>query len=210
MKKGGHLQRFVKKNPSSIILIDEIDKFHPKVISSLTSFFGDSFLTIPSNEERIPFRGLIYLTSNTGNKLSESCMGREIGLNLSEGKSHSEIETRRILNILKQQGIGNEFLGRINRFITFNHLGDSDIEKILDKTIIEINEKLKYYKINLTAPAKKEVLKLCDTNSFGAREISHTLNRVIISKLNYEYEMNKAISDLSVVSVNFEDGEFVH
>jgi ATP-dependent Clp protease ATP-binding subunit ClpA len=206
---GGHLQRFVKKNPNSIILIDEIDKFHPECISSLTSFFGDGFLSVPSSEERLPFNGLIYLTSNTGNKLSEASMGRVVGFADNEHKSDSEIEKERILKILREQGIGSEFLGRVNNFITFKHLSNSDIERILNKNIKEFNEKLKYYNFSLTDSAKKGLLKVCDTDSFGAREIQHVLGREI-SKMNYEYEMDKSIPQSSMISVDFKDGKFTY
>ncbi|MEK6827490.1 MAG: AAA family ATPase [Nanoarchaeota archaeon] len=206
--EGGRLQKAIKKNSDSIILFDEIDKAHFKVISSLTSFFGDRFLTIP-NGEKVFFNGLIYLTSNTGNKLSESVMGREIGFEKDE-KSNSESEKKRILSILKQQGIGSEFLGRINNFISFARLSNLDLAKILNKNINEVNERLKYYKIDLTDEAKKEVLERGDTNSFGAREIRHNLDRVIISPMNYEYEMNRSIPNSSIVSVDFENGRFTH
>lgn len=209
-EKGGHLQRFVKKNPNSIILIDEIDKFHPQVVSSLTSFFGDGFLSVPSSEERLPFKGLIYLTSNTGNKLSEQGRGRVVGLRTSENKSNLELEKERILRILKEQGIGNEFLGRVNNFIPFNPLNDLDIEKILDKNIKEINEKLKYYKFDLTDSARSGLLKSCDTNSFGARDIQHNLRRLIVSKINYGFEMNKDVPQSSRILVDFKDGRFVY
>jgi len=207
-KEGGRLQKEIKKNPYSIILFDEIDKAHVKVISSLTSFFGDRFLTLP-NGEKVFFKGLVYLTSNIGNKRSESGMGREIGFKEDE-KSNPEEEKQRIIKILKQYEIGNEFLGRINNFVSFSHLTDSDISTILNNNIDETNERLKYYKIHLTDNAKREVLRLCDTRSFGAREIRHNLNGHIISPITYEYEMDKSIPPSSIVSVDFEEGKFVH
>jgi len=207
-KEGGRLLKEIKKNPYSLILFDEIDKAHVKVLSSLTSFFGDRFLTLP-NGEKVFFKGLVYLTSNTGNKRSESAMGREMGFKEDE-KSNPEEEKQRIIKILKQYEIGNEFLGRINNFISFSHLTDSDINTILNNNINETNERLKYYKIHLTENAKREVLRLCDTRSFGAREIPHNLNRHIISPITYEYEMDKSIPQSSIVSVDFENGKFAH
>jgi hypothetical protein len=78
--EGGILTRYIKKNSEGIVLFDEIDKVHPAIYGTLTNFLGDSFIVNPSGE-RCDFNGLVFFTSNTGNKLSEQGIGRKIGFN---------------------------------------------------------------------------------------------------------------------------------
>ena len=200
---GGLLAKFFKENPTSMILWDEIDKVHHKIYGALTSFLGDGFVTNQKGE-KIYFKGWNFFTSNTGNKASESGMGRDIGFKTNTIISDAQLEKQRIINILKQQGVGEAFLVRMNGFVRFEPLDDLSLGKILDKNINETNEKLKHYKIELTESAKEEVIRAGDPNSWGARNILNNLDRFAISELSYEFEIKKSIPEGSRILVDFE------
>lgn len=200
---GGILAKFFKENSASIILWDEIDKVNPKIYGALTSFLGDGFVT-NQNGEKIYFKGWNFFTSNTGNKASESGMGRDIGFKTGTIISDAELEKQRIINILKKQGVGEAFLGRMNGFVRFEPLDNLTLGKILDKNINESNEKLKHYKIELTESAKEEIIQSGDPNSWGARNLLNNLDRFAISELSYEFEMKKNILEGSRILVDFE------
>ncbi len=203
---GGILQKFIRKNPESIILFDEIDKVHPSICQSLTNFLGDSFLTSHDGLQ-IPFKGFMYFTSNTGNKASETG-GREIGFTDLQ-ISTSEIEKRRIISILREQGIGEAFLGRIVDFVTFNPLNDSDLFEILWKNIDIINDELKHYQIGISEKAQGKIIQMGNPKLWGARNIQNNLDR-LVSDSNYEFEMHNSIPEGSIISIDYSEGKFVY
>jgi ATP-dependent Clp protease ATP-binding subunit ClpA len=205
---GGILTRYIKKNPEGIVLFDEIDKVHPAIYGTLTNFLGDGFLINPAGEQ-CPFNGFVFFTSNTGNKLTEQGMGREIGFQPKE-ISQSEIEKKRIFGILREQGLQEAFLGRINDFIGFKKLNHSRLLEILDKEIDETNESLRYYQIELNESAKEGIIKLGDPENWGARNIAHNIENYITSELSFEFEMRSGLEDGSVVKVNFEEDKFIY
>ena len=205
-KEGGVLQKFIRSNPESIILFDEIDKVHYSICQSLTNFLGDSFL-ISHDGEKIPFKGFVYFTSNTGNKASESG-GREMGFK-DETIPDSEIERRRILSILREQNIGEAFLGRIIDFVTFTSLKPSDLSKILWANIDMVNNDLKHYQIGITDLAQTQIIQMGNPQLWGARNIQNNLDR-LVSNCNYEFEMQGNIPEGSIISIDFADGKFVY
>ncbi|VVB83163.1 ATP-dependent Clp protease ATP-binding subunit ClpX [uncultured archaeon] len=210
--RGGILSKFITKNPNSIILFDEIDKVHPQIYGALTSFLSDGFVSIPGDDSNVYFNGWIFFTSNTGNKTSESGMGRDIGFHTGSEISDSEKEKQRIIKILKQKGVGEAFLGRMNGFIGFDILNHENLRKILDKKVKESNERLKYYQIELTESAKDEIISAGEPNSWGARNIVNNLNRFAISELNYAYEMERDIPEGSEILVDYcpVEKRFIH
>ncbi len=206
--KGGLLANFIKNNPSSIILFDEIDKVHPRIYETLTSFLGDGFVTTPKGE-RYNFKGYLFFTSNTGNKQSGES-GRDIGFGKDLGISESEIEKKRILFILRNQGISETFLGRIGSFVRFNTLDDPVLSEILNKYSNEANEKLKYYKMEVSDAAKEKIIHLGEPSKWGARNIYHNFDKVTTSELSYEFEMKKDIEEGSHISIDYKDPEFIY
>jgi len=207
-EEGGILTKYIKKNPQGIILFDEIDKVHPAIYGTLTNFLGDGFVINPAGEE-CDFNGFVFFTSNTGNKLSEQGMGRGIGFQ-SEEISESERDKKRIIEILRQEGIQEAFLGRMNDFIRFGTLGHEHLLEILDKKIDKVNTALKYYNINLSSKAKNKIIQLGNPDLWGARNIFHNLEKFVISELNFEFEMNRDIEEGKIVDVDFDDTKFVY
>jgi ATP-dependent Clp protease ATP-binding subunit ClpA len=225
--RGGRLTDFVQNYPESIILFDEIDKVHPKIYGALTSFLGDKFVTINSepkkeskeNPKKEPeenlnkkcyFKGYMFFTSNTGNKASEQGIGRAVGFGADSGMSINDLEKKRIMSILRNQGISEAFLGRINNFVRFNELEDSSLYQILDNDIEEANEQLKYYQIKLSKKAKDKLISLGEPTKWGARNIYNNLDKFIVSALNYEFEMGESITEGSEIFVDFKNNEFTY
>ncbi|MFW5852644.1 MAG: hypothetical protein ACOCUR_01305, partial [Nanoarchaeota archaeon] len=93
------------------------------------------------------------------------------------------------LGILRNKGISEAFLGRINEFVTFKKLPEETLYDILDKEIDEANFELFYYGISLTDYAKSQILKQGNTDKWGARNIKNLLNKYVISEINYNVEM---------------------
>lgn len=208
--KGGIIPRFIKENSEGIILFDEIDKVHPDIYEYLISFLGDGFVTTPEGE-RHDFKGFIYFTSNDGNKEIDSAIGRTVGFNAID-YSNQEMEREKVLKILRNKGISEAFLGRINNFVAFKHLSQDILYDILNKEIEELNfGELKTYTINLSESAKEEILRQGSPEKWGARNLKNMLDRYSISEFNYTIEMERIkIPENTVVAVDFEDDDFVY
>ncbi|ACV38460.1 AAA family ATPase [Leptotrichia buccalis] len=134
----------VRRNPYSIILLDEIEKADPQVITLLLQVLDDGRLT-DGQGNTVNFKNTVIIaTSNAG-------FGYEKGL--VENADKQEIIER-----LKPY-FRPEFLNRFNAVIEFSHLNKKDLSQIVDLMLIEVNKTLSKKEIDLAvSDAAKEFL----------------------------------------------------
>ena len=193
-EEGGQLTEAVRRNPYSIVLFDEIEKAHPDVFNILLQILDDGRIT-DSQGRTVDFKNtIIIMTSNLGSEY--------ILENLSNKDELINKELRRTFK--------PEFLNRIDEIVFFNSLGKDVVYKILDKIILEINNRLKNrsIKIELSDKAKDVIIANSYDLAFGARPIK----RYVSDKLETMIAMNLidgSIKENSIVifDVN-EDNEF--
>ena len=168
--EGGELTEKVRRNPYSIVLLDEIEKAHPEVLNLLLQIM-DAGRCTDSTGRIIDFKNtIIIMTSN---------LGSEYILNEESDKA---------LELLKGT-FKPEFLNRIDDIITFNKLDKKVIDKIFDKIILEIENRLSTSRIKLdvTKEAKKYFIDNGFNEAYGARPlkrfISHKLEVLIAKNL---------------------------
>lgn len=165
-EEGGLLTDAVTKNPYSVLLMDEIEKAHPDLINILLQVMDSGRLT-DSNGKTADFRNVILImTTNSGaRELSKN----QIGLQKDPFNSYS-------MDALKAQ-FSPEFLNRLDSIIQFAHLTDDVIFRIVEKFIIELQEKLKKKKIelNVTAEAKKWLMEKGYDRAYGARPMARAV-----------------------------------
>lgn len=181
--EGGKLTEFVKHNPRSLILFDEIEKAHPEVANLLLQILEDGILTDASGEE-INFRNcLIILTSNIGMK--EFYAGKNIGF--ADGKELkkdlSDLKEK-IQNKLKDR-MRPELLSRLDKILIFNPLRKKDIEKIVKLQLEELNNNLVDKKMKLLTDAKaiKDLALIAYSPEEGARAVRKTIQEEVEDKL---------------------------
>ena len=181
-EEGGQLTEAVRRNPYSIVLFDEVEKAHPEVLNLLLQILDDGRCT-DSNGRTVDFKNtIIIMTSN---------LGSECILN---GK------TNLVMNEVKQY-FRPEFINRIDEIIIFNSLTKAATNKILDKIIVEIENRLKDINITieLTDKARKELIEEGYDINYGARPlkrlISKTIETMLAKKIiNGEIKPNDKIS----------------
>lgn len=181
-EEGGQLTEAVRRNPYSIVLFDEVEKAHPEVLNLLLQILDDGRCT-DSNGRTVDFKNtIIIMTSN---------LGSECILN---GK------TNLVMNEVKQY-FRPEFINRIDEIIIFNSLTKEATNKILDKIIVEIENRLKDINITieLTDKARKELIEEGYDINYGARPlkrlISKTIETMLAKKIiNGEIKPNDKIS----------------
>ena len=134
----------VRRNPYSIVLLDEIEKADPQVITLLLQVLDDGRLT-DGQGNTVNFKNTVIIaTSNAG-------FGYEA--NLTEDADKPELMDR-----LKPY-FRPEFLNRFNAVIEFSHLSKEDLSKIVDLMLIDVNKTLAKKEIDLAvSEAAKEYM----------------------------------------------------
>jgi ATP-dependent Clp protease ATP-binding subunit ClpC len=189
-EEGGQLTERIRRNPYSVLLLDEIEKAHPDVYNILLQVFEDGQLT-DSLGNTVDFKNtIIIMTSNIGARFLEKRgqMGfrttKEADAKKMEDLIHSEV--KRIFN--------PEFLNRLDEIILFESLTDDDLEKIVDLLIDQVNEVMKQKKISISLSAeacKWIVEKTCHDRSYGARPLRRAIQRHVEDPLSEALIQNR-------------------
>lgn len=171
-EEAGQLTEKVRRNPYSIILLDEIEKAHPDVMHMFLQILEDGRLT-DSQGRTVSFKETVIIaTSNAG--MSE----RKISVGFENKSSSSSI-----LDTL-QQYFKPEFLNRWDNIIEFKQLEKEHLLQIVDLMLQEVISNLKEQNIELTVTdaVKEKLVELGYHPTFGARP----LRRVIQEKVEDE------------------------
>jgi ATP-dependent Clp protease ATP-binding subunit ClpC len=193
-EEGGQLTEKIRRNPYSVLLLDEIEKAHPDVYNILLQVFEDGQLT-DSLGNTIDFKNtIIIMTSNIGARFLEKRghmgfhTGKESDAKRTEELIHSEV--KRVFN--------PEFLNRLDEVILFDSLGDEDLEKIVDLLIGLVNEVLQQKKLSiaLRPEARKWIVdKTCHDRSYGARPLRRAIQKYIEDPLSEALIQNRIRTD---------------
>jgi len=174
-EEGGQLTNPVKAKPYTLILLDEIEKAHPRVFDIFLQVLDDGRLT-DGQGKKVDFRNtLIVATSNAG---TEDMLDM-----IAEKKSHEEIETE-IKDILSDY-FRVEFLNRFDGLIVFKPLTMEALIAIADIQIHKLQTELQKRTITLTV-SRETVQRLAKESydpKYGARGLLRLLQDTIENKL---------------------------
>ncbi|MDO5140840.1 MAG: ATP-dependent chaperone ClpB [Eubacteriales bacterium] len=168
--EGGQLTEAVRRKPYSVVLFDEIEKAHPDVFNILLQVLDDGRIT-DSKGKTVDFKNtVIILTSNLGS--SYLLDGIDSEGNITE-------EARRSVDAVLKQSFRPEFLNRLDEIILFKPLQKSDISRIIDLSIADINRRLEDRSIHLKL--SDEAVGYCVENGydpqFGARPLKRFIQK---------------------------------
>lgn len=168
-KEGGRLTEGVRRNPHSLILFDEIEKAHPRVLNILLQILDDGVLTDMAGRSVDFSNTAIVLTSNIGSQ----AWGAGGALGFSSGENAPVHTTReRVLEELKKT-LSNELLNRLDHTLVFHQLEEKDIRAIILIQLERLKEKMRG--MNVTLAWKDNVVSALYKNSAssgtGARDI---------------------------------------
>lgn len=169
-EEAGQLTEKVRRQPYSVILLDEIEKAHPDVQHMFLQIMEDGRLT-DSHGRTVSFKDtVIIMTSNAGTAVKE----------LHVGFNKSETDPVSVLDQLKDF-FKPEFLNRFDAIITFNHLEEEDLIKIVDLMLDELEENLQEqgYHLEVTEAAKKYLVTKGYDRQFGARPLRRVIQETI-------------------------------
>ena len=141
----------VSKQPFSVILLDEIEKAHPSVLTTLLQVLDEGILRDEKNRE-ISFRdSIIIATSNAG--------ANEIREKIISGAKIDDFKEEFIENLISSNEFKPEFLNRFDEICLFKPLSKEDLVGVLDLIIASTNKTLEPQKISVVVdPAAKQIL----------------------------------------------------
>ena len=183
----------VRRNPYSIVLLDEIEKADPQVITLLLQVLDDGRLT-DGQGNTVNFKNTVIIaTSNAG-------FGYEA--NLTEDADKPELMDR-----LKPY-FRPEFLNRFNAVIEFSHLSKEDLSKIVDLMLVEVNKTLSKKDIDLAVSeaAKAYMTEEGYDEVMGARPLRRVVEQQIRDKVT-DFHLDNL--DAKHLEADMEDGVLV-
>ncbi|MFD1040084.1 ATP-dependent Clp protease ATP-binding subunit [Virgibacillus byunsanensis] len=194
-EEAGQLTERVRRNPYSIILLDEIEKAHPDVQNMFLQIMEDGHLT-DSHGRKVSFKEtVIIMTSNAGTGEKQV----NVGFNNAQ---HESVTTLDILsNYFKP-----EFLNRFDAMIQFNELEEDNLLKIVDLMLEDLEETIEEnnIEITITDEAKQELVRLGFDRRFGARPLRRVIQDKIDDQLTDLILEDETINQVMVEVINQE------
>ena len=184
--EGGTLTEKIRRQPYSVVLFDEIEKAHPDTFNLLLQLLEDGELT-DSEGRKVSFKNtVVILTSNLGasEMMNEKSLGFEVESSSKKNHSKNEKFARRALEkVLKP-----ELLNRFDGIITFQSLSKTEIGKIFDILLADLNNRLLRKGLNLKVrkSAKDFIIEKGYDAKNGARPLRRAIEDLLEHKLAEE------------------------
>ena len=198
-EEGGQLTEAVRRNPYTIILLDEVEKAHPDVFNILLQVLDDGRLT-DGQGRTVNFKNtILIMTSNLG---SEFLLENDS----TDGTISPEIK-KKVMQ-LAQAHFKPEFLNRIDDILMFTPLTMDSVQKIVEKFIHQLSDRLESQEITLgiDEDAQKWIAKEGYNPAYGARPLQRFITNNVETPLAKEIIAGKILPH-SKVTVTLVDNQ---
>lgn len=190
-EEAGQLTEKVRRNPYSLILLDEVEKAHPDVMHMFLQVLDDGRLT-DGQGRTVSFKDtIIIMTSNAGTGKAEANVGFGAA---REGRTNS---------ILGELGnfFSPEFMNRFDGIIEFKSLSKENLLQIVTLMLDDVNQRLAHNDIHLdvTDKVKEKLVDLGYDPKMGARPLRRTIQDYIEDAITDYYLENPSEKDLKAV-----------
>ena len=189
--EAGQLTEKVRRNPYSLILLDEVEKAHPDVMHMFLQVLDDGRLT-DGQGRTVSFKdAIIIMTSNAGTGKAEASVGFGAA---REGRTNS---------VLGELGnfFSPEFMNRFDGIIEFKALSKDNLLQIVELMLADVNKRLSSNNIHLdvTNKVKEKLVDLGYDPKMGARPLRRTIQDYIEDAITDFYLENPSEKDLKAV-----------
>lgn len=194
-EEGGQLTEAVRRNPYSIILLDEIEKAHPDVFNILLQILDDGRVT-DSKGVTVDFKNtLIIMTSNLGSEFA-----------FEEDKEKKQEEYNNVIHSYFKP----EFINRIDEIVIFNPLDATILSEIANKFLNELRARLAKNDISLEVSdaAMSKIIELGLDPTYGARPMKRHIQREIETLLAKEIIRDES-KDPKTYHLDYVDNNYV-
>jgi ATP-dependent Clp protease ATP-binding subunit ClpC len=185
-EEGGQLTEKIKRNPYSVVLLDEIEKAHPDLFNILLQVFEDGHLT-DGLGNRVNFKNtILIMTSNIGARFIQK--KASMGFQTSDAREIQKSVTDLVLGEVKKT-FNPEFINRIDEIIVFDPLSDDDLRRITGLLIDNLNRHLADRRLQIAVQPEAIdwiIEATCKDRSYGARPLRRAIQRYIEDPLSEE------------------------
>ena len=208
--EGGQLTERIRRNPYSVVLLDEIEKAHPRIFNMFLQVFDEGHMT-DGLGRKVDFRNtIIIMTSNIGaRKIIKRSSGSDIGF----ASNTNDTTNKDIQSIVKNEIKNNfapEFLNRIDETFVFNTISKEDMESIVEQHIHTLKERLKNQNnvaIKFTNPAKNLLAEKGHSLENGVRPLKRVI-RSIEEKIAARI-IETSVDDIKYIKVRSSNDSFI-
>ena len=197
-ENAGLLITQIQEHPNAVLLLDEIEKAHPDVMTVLLQVMDNGFIT-GSNGKRADCRNLVLiLTTNAGAQTSEK---NNIGFG-SQEKAYNDADLKKFLT--------PEFRNRLDGIVTFNKLGKDSMVKVVNKFLDEVRNQVREKSIRIKVT--KEAINWLVDKGFDPKMGARPLHRVIDKEIKRDLAKFMLFGELKgggVLTVGIEDDKII-
>ena len=197
-ESGGQLTEAIRKNPYSLILLDEIEKAHKDILDILLQVLDDGIIT-DGQGRTINFKNsIIVLTSNLGSQSINDLSVRKEDTN----------EIKKVVDNEIKKFFKPEFLNRLDEIVIFNNLELNDIKEIAKIQLQNLEKRLnkKNLKFKITDEAINQLVENSFDHAYGARPLKRIIQKQIETKISNNilnnYYLNK--DEINIYLINGE------
>ena len=171
-EEGGKLTEAVRRRPYCLVLLDEIEKAHPDVTGILLQIMEEGVLT-DSSGKKVNFKNaVVVMTSNLGGSI------RSEGLGFNPAGKNGQIQKA------LEQHFTPEFLGRLDRVVSFRDLDAQAKAQIVDKYLSQLTKRAAAAGIQLVLPEQLSRTLVCSGGKGGARDLRRLVQERVEAPLS--------------------------
>lgn len=190
----------VMKQPFSVVLLDEIEKAHPQVLTTLLQLLDEGILRDIKNRE-VSFRdAIIIATSNAG--------ADRIREYIERGYQLEQFEKQFVDELINTNQFRPEFLNRFDEIVTFRPLNKEELVQVIDLMLAGINKMMALQKItvNVTQEAKLLLVERGYDPRLGARPMRRIVQRAVENTVAKQM-LSGAVAPGSTIEITYEQVE---
>jgi len=187
--QGGQLTERIRTSPYSVVLLDEIEKAHPRILDLFLQVFDEGFIT-DSRGRKCSFKeAVIIMTSNLGAAAPKAEMGFKAAT--PDGAAQDDSFRQNVMDRAKKH-FRPELLNRLTEIVPFLPLSEEAVRGIIDKFINALNQRLSVHRVtvSLDASAYEPLMKKGYSRQFGARAMERTIEEAIARPIS-EYLLSR-------------------
>lgn len=181
--EGGQLTEKIKRNPYSVILLDEFEKAHPDIYNVLLPVLDEGFLT-DAEGQKISFQNCIIIgTSNIGADILTN-RKKPVGIGAQIEEFGSEDERAEIMREVRKF-LRPEFINRLDDIVIFNRLSRKDLSAILKIQVAELEKRLAQtnHTLQIEPDAMDFIVGSIDNLNYGARPLKRKLESLVENEI---------------------------
>src|ERR1039457_3568424 len=183
----------------SFVLFDEIEKASDALWNLLLGILDKATLTLGDNRKVDFSRAMIFMTSNLGASEMSAMLSPRLGFNAGEAarKSQTGESDEKLNSKIKRSGVEAarrkftpEFINRLDKIVTFRHLGSAELRKILDIELNMVQQRIfntaneKSFVFKATDSAKGFLLQEGTDMKYGARHLKRAIERLVVQPMS--------------------------